>query len=230
MATTGPSVAHFGKRLREEFSALADKGRAEGAAAYMRNLFPFYGIATSERRLVVRELEKEIGFPDDLLSLAEKLWNEDEREYQYAAYDILERKRKTLGLEHLPVIEKLITQKSWWDTVDVLAPRIAGPILRTEPQALRDLTHKWIESENFWLQRSAIIVQLSYKGDTDRELLFHHIKRRASSKEFFVRKGAGWALRELSKTDHNAVRTFVANHRDVLSPLTIREGTKYVSM
>lgn len=225
-----PSVTRFRTRLRESLNALADKGRAEGAAAYMRNQFPFLGIPTPERRAVVYGLEKEIGYPEDLGALATRLWQDNKREYQYAAGDVLVRRIKTLGLEHLPLIESLITQKSWWDTVDVLAPRIAGPILRSERKALQQWTTKWINSDNFWLQRSAIIVQLSYKHETDAELLFHHILKRAHSTEFFVRKGAGWALREYSKTNEKAVRTFVTKHRAVLSPLTIREGTKYIAM
>lgn len=224
-----PSVTRFRTLLRESLTALADKGRAEGAAAYMRNLFPFLGVTSPERREVVRGLEKEVGFPEDVGTLAERLWKDSEREYQYVAADILERRKKTLGLEHLPLIETLITQKSWWDTVDALAPRIAGHILRSDRKALHRWTNKWINSDDFWLQRSAIIVQLSYKHDTDVELLFSHILKRADSKEFFIRKAAGWSLRELSKSNERAVRTFVAKHRSVLSPLTIREGTKYVT-
>jgi 3-methyladenine DNA glycosylase AlkD len=53
------------------------------------------------------------------------------------------------------------------------------------------------------------------------------ILRRASSKEFFIRKGAGWALRELSKRDPQNVRAFLDENSVRLSPLTIREGGKY---
>jgi len=50
---------------------------------------------------------------------------------------------------------------------------------------------------------------------------------RADSTEFFVRKGAGWALREYSKIDPKIVRTFIDAHYDELSSLTVREGSRY---
>ena len=59
---------------------------------------------------------------------------------------------------------------------------------------------KWIEDENIWLQRAAILYQLYYKEKTDEKRLFRYILRRANSNEFFVQKAIGWVLREYAKT------------------------------
>jgi 3-methyladenine DNA glycosylase AlkD len=75
-----------------------------------------------------------------------------------------------------------------------------------------------------WLQRVSIIFQLSYKNDTDSALLFEYIRRLAGSKEFFIQKGAGWALRQYSRTNPEAVRAFIA--ATPLAPLTRREGLR----
>jgi 3-methyladenine DNA glycosylase AlkD len=48
----------------------------------------------------------------------------------------------------------------------------------------------------------------------------------AGSKEFFLQKGAGWALRQLAKTNPEAVRAFVEKTR--LAPLTRREALKNI--
>lgn len=48
----------------------------------------------------------------------------------------------------------------------------------------------------------------------------------ADSKEFFIRKAIGWALREYSKTDAAAVQAFVAETE--LSPLSVREALKVI--
>jgi 3-methyladenine DNA glycosylase AlkD len=45
--------------------------------------------------------------------------------------------------------------------------------------------------------------------------------------DFFIRKAVGWVLREYSKTDKKAVRKFIDENSDSLSPLSIREGGKY---
>lgn len=45
--------------------------------------------------------------------------------------------------------------------------------------------------------------------------------------EFFIRKAIGWALREYSKTNKESVAKFIKNHKNELSMLSIREGSKY---
>jgi 3-methyladenine DNA glycosylase AlkD len=50
----------------------------------------------------------------------------------------------------------------------------------------------------------------------------------AFEKEFFIRKAIGWALREYSKSNPNAVRAFIQENNSLLSPLSIKEGSKYL--
>ncbi len=197
----------------------------------MRNQFPFLGIATPERRQIVRSIITDIGLPTSPLACAEALWRMDERECQYAACDLLTSKRVLAGLtsNDVPRLERLIITKSWWDTVDVLAPSIVGAILRTTPDLVHATASSWIRDENFWLQRSAILLQLKYRAETDENLLFSCILHRASSTEFFVRKAAGWALRQYAYTAPDRVRAFVESHRGELSALTIREALKHIA-
>ena len=79
-----------------------------------------------------------------------------------------------------------------------------------------------------WLQRTALIFQLSYKEDTDAELLYSLIDRTLGSKEFFINKASGWALRQYSKFNPESVRNYIDSRRDQLAGLTIREGSKYL--
>jgi 3-methyladenine DNA glycosylase AlkD len=69
-----------------------------------------------------------------------------------------------------------------------------------------------------------MIFQLAYKQKTDAALLFEYVRRLSGSKEFFLQKGAGWALRQYSRTDPEAVRQFVESQR--LAPLTRREALR----
>jgi len=71
-----------------------------------------------------------------------------------------------------------------------------------------------------------ILFQLHYKERTDTELLASIISRNSGTKEFFINKAIGWALREYSKSDPGWVRDFVENHP--LHPLSVREGSKYL--
>jgi len=86
---------------------------------------------------------------------------------------------------------------------------------------------KWLASGNMWLQRTALLFQLKYKTGTDVELMFQIIRQLAESKEFFIRKAIGWALREYSKTNPAAVMNFVESHP--LSNLSKREALKVIA-
>jgi len=205
----------------------ADPEQAVEMSAYMKDNFPFFGIPMPLRTALTKACLLEHGKPSSFRTEVAKLWAVPQRECHYVACALLIKYAKQLKPADLPVIESMITSNSWWDTVDMLSSKIAAAIVRTDPGLRTSIASKWIEDDNFWLQRSAILLQLHYKLDTDPELLFQCIMRRADSTEFFIRKGAGWALREYSKTDPKIVRTFIDAHYDELSGLTVREGSRY---
>jgi 3-methyladenine DNA glycosylase AlkD len=127
----------------------------------------------------------------------------------------------------IETVRSLVVSKSWWDTVDTLAAHTAGPLVAAHPGLLSTMD-AWITDEHMWLVRTAILHQLTYKTRTDAGRLFRYCAAQASHRDFFIRKAIGWALREYSRTDPTAVRSFVDSHRDTLSPLSVREALKRV--
>ena len=83
-----------------------------------------------------------------------------------------------------------------------------------------------MSSGNIWLQRTCLLFQLSYRSETDVDLLVKLIGELNGSKEFFINKAIGWILREYSKTDAE----FVINYVDSidLAPLSRREALKWL--
>ena len=124
-------------------------------------------------------------------------------------------------------VRRLIETKPWWDTVDLLAAHVVGPIvLRFDLGKEMD---SWIDDDNIWLARTAILHQLNYKLQTNPDRLFDYCIRRAPDTEFFIRKALGWALRQYARFDEAAVVRFVAEQDRILSGLTKREALKRVS-
>ena len=216
------------KELCSEHQNLDD---AAIMSSYMKNRFAFYGIKTPKRKELVKQANKEIGFPkeEDWPMLARHAFiGEHHREIQYAIGDLLRPKASKLPLSLLPVIEELIQIKSWWDTVDWLSPTLAGGILLRHPEKCVEYPDRWITSRNKWLVRSAILYQLKYKSNVDTERLESYCLRHKDSEEFFIQKGMGWMLREYSKRNPSWVQTFFRTHN--LPALTIREGAKYIDI
>ncbi len=219
--------------LRRDLLAVADTEKVAQMEAYQRDQFPFLGVASKERRAAQRSLLNEIGEAgghaggDEVLAFATACWERAEREFQYVGMDALRKRAKLLGPEHLDGVAALITTKSWWDTVDSLATHTVGPMVAAHPD-LGATMDVWIDDDNIWLARTAILHQLFYKEATDAERLFEYADRRAADTEFFIRKALGWALRQYARTDPEAVRAYVGANEDRLSGLTKREALKHL--
>ncbi|WP_327247564.1 DNA alkylation repair protein [Streptomyces sp. NBC_01320] len=216
-------------RLTVVYPRAADPGRAASAAAYMKHVAPFLGITAPQRRALSRTVLDGTGRPDeaDCAAVALRCWELPEREYQYFAADYLRRHAPRCSPGFLPVVRHLVSTVPWWDTVDVLAADVAGPLVAAGPE-LKAVMDEWIEDDNLWIARTALLHQLRYRDATDAERLFGYCLRRADHPDFFIRKAIGWCLREYAKTDPWAVRDFVEGARDRLSPLSVREAMKHL--
>ncbi|WP_044022493.1 DNA alkylation repair protein [Bacillus sp. SG-1] len=218
----------YAQKVIELFRQHKNEESAGPMEAYMRNQFEFLGIKTPERKALLSALIKEHGNPDlnELPETVRTLWEQPQREFQYVAITLLDKQRRKLQPEHLSLLEELVVTKSWWDTIDSIASRLAGFVINKYPEEGEAYLDRWISSDNFWLNRTAILHQLTYKGDTDEEKLFSYIKQHSSSREFFIEKAIGWSLREYSKTAPETVVDFI--EKEDLRPLSKREGLKYL--
>ncbi|MEU2262904.1 DNA alkylation repair protein [Streptomyces sp. NPDC019645] len=215
------------ERLTATYPAAADPVRAREAAAYMKDVAPFLGIRTPERRALSRTVLAGTPRPSeaDCTAIALRCWELPEREYHYFAADYLRRHAGRCSSAFVPVVRLLITTVSWWDTVDTLAAHVVGALVAADPGLAR-VMDRWIEDDDLWIARTALLHQLRHKDATDAERLFRYCLRQSGHPDFFVRKAIGWSLREYAKTDPDAVRGFVDSARDRLAPLSVREALK----
>ena len=226
---TAPALV---RAIAAALAPLADPARAPPMAAYMRDRFAFLGIAMPARRNAVRAVMRDAKARADeaaLLTAAQALWRKRGREYQYVAVDMLAACERALSPRALPVLATLVTTNSWWDTVDGLAANVVGPLVRRNPEGLRTLD-AWCGDDNPWLRRAALLHQLRYGSATDAKRLFAYCVANAADPDFFVRKAIGCALRQYAYTDAPAVRSFLEADRQRLSPLSLREAGKHLSM
>ncbi|MFI1987907.1 DNA alkylation repair protein [Actinoplanes sp. NPDC020271] len=216
-------------RLTNDFQAARDPARAPAMAAYMRDQFPFLGLSAPARRSAARAALAGLPRPAEaeLAEIARACWARDEREFQQFACDYLVANVTVPGPGFLDVTAELITTKSWWDTVDPLATRFVGGLVRRHPELVARMD-EWSASTDLWLVRTAILHQLHYGSGTDVTRLFAYCTRNTSHQDFFVRKAIGWALRHHARTDPEAVRAYLTAHAADLSPLSMREAAKHL--
>lgn len=196
--------------------------------SYMKDRFAFYGISAPERKEIQRTwfvLVKT--HQPDFWGLIRELWEKEEREYQMVAVDLLKkRSKKDYAINDWIELEWVITQKSWWDTVDLVASNSVGTYFERFPEMLPQTIQSWRKSDDFWLNRTCLIFQLKYGSKTDFVLLKDLIDTFKWNKEFFIQKAIGWSLRQHSKIDAEAVGSYLKTSD--LKGLALREASKYL--
>jgi 3-methyladenine DNA glycosylase AlkD len=200
--------------------------------AYMRGQFEFLGVATPQRRSITMPLLRLQCGGDELVELARILWVLPQREYQYVAIDMLARNWKALAMHHVDDLLALTQQGSWWDSVDGLAG-IVGDLTRTargQDQHAQQTMDVALRHPNMWVRRVAMLHQLGWRAETDASRLFSYASELAAEPDFFIRKAIGWALRDYARHDPQAVRSFLQDAHDHLSPLSMREAAKHLGI
>lgn len=224
--------AQLAERLAAALAARADPARAPDMARYMRDQFAFLGVSAPGQKEAWRAATADVPrrLPEPVVvDAARDLWARSEREHQYLACTLVNRhagsppRSPRATPAFLDTVEDLLTARQWWDTVDALATRAVGDLVRHHPE-LRARMDAWLAGEDMWLVRSALLHMNRWRADTDADWLFAACLAQGDHPDFFVRKAIGWALREHSKTDAAAVVAFVAANERSLSGLSRREA------
>lgn len=217
----------FISQLETTFNQNKNVENAFQMKKYMKDLFSFYGIKTTERRAVFHELLKsnQQEISENYRAIALILLNKEYRELHYCGIEILIKNlKKNYRKDDIKLIETFLITNSWWDSVDTISKYLLGQYLIEFPNETEKVIERFSNSNNMWLNRSAIIFQLGYKKNTNYELLFSECVKHSQSKEFFIQKAIGWALREYGSTNPGLVLNFV-NNTD-LKPLSRKEAIR----
>lgn len=218
---------NFIQNIEHDLRAKANREVAIPMEDYMKNNFSFLGIKTEERRSIFNEncTKYKDEIKSNFRSIAWSLFTMKEREFHQCGMDLIIKEiKKKYVLEDIQLIEKMLITNSWWDSVDALAKYLLGGYLQAFPLETYKIIERFSNSDNMWLNRSAIIFQLSYKEKTNFEILKSECERHKNSDEFFIQKAIGWALREYGTYNPKAVIEYVNSTN--LKPLSKREALR----
>lgn len=229
MASPSPLV----RKVRAALKSAADPKRAPAMQAYMKSKMPYHGCTAPVVKATCREVFASYDAEDFATWQADvlDLWrNAKFREERYAAIQLsgIRRAKAFWTLDALPIYEEMIVTGAWWDVVDVLATHRITPLLEAYPAPMTKTMLAWSRSSDMWKARTSIICQVPRKAKTDLKLLRACIAPSLASKEFFLRKAIGWALRQYAWTDPAEVRRYVEEHDAELSGLSKREALKNI--
>ena len=224
-----PKIDNLVEELAVAMKAAANPSNQSSMEGYMKNRFEFFGTKAPQRNEVYKSWKPSISklTSEEKIELIDALWKKPQREFQYVAVDLLtSRGKKEYSIDDIHVLEYFITEKSWWDSVDLIASNAVGTYFKLYPEQIAVIIPKWMMSQNMWLQRTCLIFQLKYKDKTDFELMKRLIVELLPNKEFFIQKAIGWCLRQHSKHNPTEVRTFI--DEIPIEGLALREASKYL--
>jgi 3-methyladenine DNA glycosylase AlkD len=217
--------------VSSELSAVADPDKAPQMQAYMKTYMPFYGVQKAGRTRILRQFVR-LFVPDSRAEyevLVRGLWSLPHREEKYLSLGVARHFEDFVVPGSLGLYTDLIVEGAWWDLVDEVATKLIRSLVMEHPNETWPMVDTWIDSDDMWLRRSAIICQIGAKEKTDTERLFRFCAGHLDETEFFIRKAIGWALREYAKTDPGSVADVINAHVHEMSGLTYREGSKHIA-
>jgi 3-methyladenine DNA glycosylase AlkD len=214
-----------------ELVGLSDPYRKEKIAGYLKtSSLSFIGVELPDIHRTVKKHIKGLDI-EQLPELMEELWNNETFETRLAAIDVLKVYAKKGPVEYaLAIGDRWIDDADTWAITDPLCSPCIGSLILRDP-AVEETLKSWRTSTNFWRRRASVLpflhltLKTQYQPEFNDKIL-EAVTPHLSDQEFFVGKAAGWVLRELSKRDPDLVRSYFEQHRDKMTKLVIREGSK----
>jgi len=168
-----------------------------------------YGVKVPQLRKLSSEVIKKYGKGRETIqNIAEACWSERSREHELVALFLLAgiplkpSERWKLGVRFLPDVGN-------WESCDQLCMALLGQALAEDPQYM-DVLETWIEDENFWVRRAALVAPVylrraKYPPEVAKDLdqrTLEMAARLLCDEEKYIRKAVDWTVREVIKRQY----------------------------
>jgi 3-methyladenine DNA glycosylase AlkD len=223
------TISEITETIRKDLAQFADPERKRSAAINHPTSMQVLGLKVPDQRKVIEDWRKKLSPFTEKLWIELSLWlvDTDILECQQVAFEFLWKNKKALQSLTPDQILTLGKNLDNWVSVDMYCMCITGFSWRTGN--LQDKTlEQWAMNENRWIRRAALVstvpLNLRARGGTgDVKRTLRICKLLVSDHDDMIVKAMSWALRELSKSDKQAVVGFLAENQNKLHSRVKRE-------
>jgi 3-methyladenine DNA glycosylase AlkD len=214
--------------IEASLAEFADPERAVNERRYLKSDLRHLGVGLPAIRKVAVGAARDLSREETLTSVG-LLWRAPVHELRVAAVEVLIRNAGLLKAKDLPVAEDMIRDSRTWAYVDALAVKVVARLVWRYPR-LAGTLDTWVEDENLWIRRTALLALLpDIRRDTpDLDRVSEYGDKVIEEREFFIRKALGWVLRELAKREPAWVTEWVRSRVATISGVTIREAVRHL--
>lgn len=189
--------------------------------------FVAYGLKTDAWRAIMRGFRPRFAglSLDERLSLAEALLAEREGWLGHSGIYVLALSVRKLTPAYFERLDRMADDFTSWSHVDDFCIAVAQPLLRSHRDETLVLLERWNRSPNRWKRRASVVAfvrKVGASGDfTDEALRLCEIL--LCDPEDLVRKGVGWALKDVMRGDPERVLAYVLElrRRGISSTITL---------
>ncbi|MBE9479567.1 MAG: DNA alkylation repair protein [Chloroflexi bacterium] len=178
-----------------------------------------YGVRVPQLRTMAKQLTKKYGDQErDLDRFAQASWGQGSREHRLIAIFVLAGMKKLtperrweLGVEFLPDVED-------WETCDQMCHALLGQALAEDPNYM-DQLETWIDDDNFWVQRAALVSTVILRRAKYSEAVAEGLDQRTlrmcsillEDREKYIRKAVDWTVRAVIKRHYALAFTWMVD-------------------
>jgi 3-methyladenine DNA glycosylase AlkD len=168
-----------------------------------------------------------------LANIAVASWDAHSREHELVALFILGDMRGLAPEERWRYGLRFLPRATNWESCDQLCAALIGQALAEDPRYMEQL-EGWIEHEDFWVRRAALVATVYLRRAKYDEALAIALDQRALSmcgrllddREKYVRKAVDWAVRETIKRHYNLAFTWMIAMAESSTSSTARSTLK----
>jgi len=189
--------------------------------------FVAYGLNVPAWRRIMREFRPPLrALPlNERLDLAEALFAEGEGWLGHSAIYVLALSVGELGSQHFERLDRMAGRFTGWSHVDDVCIAVIQPLLRAHRSETLALLERWNGSANRWKRRASVVAFVRKIGESGEftEDALRLCENLAFDRQDLVRKGVGWALKDLMRGDRERVLEYVKElrRRGVSSTVTL---------
>lgn len=219
-------IEHTASVLKQGLREAADPEFRRSQRRFFKEPVRVLGVRAADLRRLAATAAKEyrrarLAF-QEILEISDRLWRRGTVEERMLAIIILSKFQGDMEPRHWKHFDGWIDSLGNWAETDGLCTELFAALIEREPDLVERLP-PWTRSRNRWRRRSAAValVPLARRGD-QHDAAFDICKRLAVDRDDMVEKGIGWLLKEISRTQPQAVAGFLLADIDRFSRTTVR--------
>jgi 3-methyladenine DNA glycosylase AlkD len=219
-------LQHTPAQLKRDLRRLADPTIRESQQRFSKEPLRTIGVRTPDLRRLATDAAREyrqarVGF-DEILAFADALWHGGTLEERAVAVFLLSKFKRRFERRHWRHFDRYVDSLSNWAEADGLCGNVLAPLLEKEPGLVQRLK-AWTRSRNRWRRRAAAVALVpAVRRGEHHEFAYGICDRLAEDRDDLVEKAVGWLLKEISRTQPQAVTDYLQANGHVLSRTTIR--------